>query len=836
MVSLYWIEEALLGILPTFWMTFGLGLPWAFALIQTKQWHSRTMIIAVSLAVGPAWMTAWMLVLGVMGAQLNQRLFTPEWILLGSVSIALMGVWLAWRKRKHYVKQTSQTLQLALDEKLIISMIVLAVIIRWIHTAFWTFTAYDVLWVYGFQSRLYFLEGFIPNTIDYYPQFVQLQYTYVQVMIGEINDHAARMVIPMMHIGSILATYLLGERLFNRRVGLFTAALWSLHPYVGQWSFIGDLEIPVTFSFTMASTFFLTAWMEGDDNLSRRHYALLAGLMLGIAMYTKPTAGAFIWGVVLVVAIELVRLRFRIQLWLPRFMVAFWAGVACIPLGAVWYIRNIALGHDVITFPPNLWLSLARRSGDHLNWIVLAVIVGFIGYGILQKMPMRHFMMGIVGIGMLLIGVLPSNPTLFPARFDPPNSYIIISEAIWMIIGLLVIGFSLLPTVRRNQGSRFSGSTGVIGWALILAFPYFATWFYSYSYHYRLGFAIVPLLILPTAVLLSKWFTIERIQRWSGKLRVSYALVIIILCLPGVVSVAVDVRGSSMWLLDEKLDTDIRKYQAFNPALIEVFYGISEYRIEAKITPIIVAPGEQRLHFFFPQMQIIDQPITTLDEFEALGATHFLYGTQASWAYGRNGVNLSQNQLVASLGRLDRFIESKYHSDATFSYELYHYYNEHSRMRKPKKSHYPVLYNDSDIIFGKELHYRAEGISPNRIFKNQNILLTSVWEALQPISTDYMFVYELYNRDTNSIEYEWTLHLALYRHGYYPTTLWDIGEKVRDQQFVRVDPTSEIPSGENYEIRLRVLDPVENQYLPVSVDGEFTSDFFALLGTFSVGQ
>jgi 4-amino-4-deoxy-L-arabinose transferase-like glycosyltransferase len=836
MVSLYWIADALLGILPTLWMTFGLGLPWAFAIVPSKHWHSRAMIVAVSLAVGPAWMTAWMLVLGVIGAQLNQRLFTPEWILSGSVIIALIGVWLAWRKRKHYVPKTSQPSPLALDEKLIISMIVLAVIIRWIHTAFWTFTAYDVLWVYGFQSRLYFLEGFIPNTIDYYPQFVQLQYTYVQVMIGAINDHAARMVIPMMHIGSILATYLLGERLFNRRVGLFTAALWSLHPYVGQWSFIGDLEIPLTFSFTMASTFFLTAWMEVDDSQARRHYAILAGLMLGIAMYTKPTAGAFIWGVMLVVVVELVRLRFRIKLWRPRFMVAFWTGMASIPLGAVWYIRNIALGHDAITFPPDLWLTLARRSGDYLNWIVLAVIIGFIGYGVLQKIPARRFMIGLVGVGMLLIGVLPSNPILFPARFDPPNSYITLTEALWIIIGLSVIGFSLLSTIRHNLIDRPSRTVGIIGWAFVLALPYFATWFYSYSYHYRLGFAIVPLLILPTALLLSKWLTVERIQQWKSGLRISYAMTLVLLSLPGIVSVAVDVTGSSIWLLDKRLDSDIRKYQAFNPALTEIFYGITEYMAEAETAPIIVAPGEQRLPFFFPQMQIINQPITTLEEFEALDATHFIYGTQAGWAYARAGIDPTQNQLVTSLGRLDRFKETKYNSDATFSYEFYYYYNERSRMKKPKIKNYPVLYNDIDIIFGDKLRFRAEGISPNRFFKDQNILLTSVWEALQPILTDYLFVYELYNRDINRVGYQWVLPIAPFRHGYYPTTLWDVGEKVGDQQFVRISPKSKIPDGENYDIRIRVLDPIKNQYLPVTIDGDFIGDFFTLPGKFTVGK
>ena len=833
MVSLYWIQEALVGILPTLWMTLGLGLPWAFAILPSKQWQSRVMIVALALAIGPAWMTAWMLILGVAGAQLNQRLFTPEWILSGSIVIALIGILLAWQKRKSYTQKVSQTLPLAFDEKLIIGMIVLAVIIRWVHTAFWTFTAYDVLWVYGFQSRLYFLEGFIPHSIDYYPQFVQLQYTYVQVIIGAINDHAARMVIPMMHIGSILAAYLLGDRLFNRRVGIFTAALWSLHPYVGQWSFVGDLEIPLTFSFTMASTFFLSAWMEVDSQ-SRRHYAILAGLMLGIAMYTKPTAGAFIWGVILLVILDLIRSRFSLPLWLSRFWVAFWTGIACIPLGAIWYIRNIALGHDAITFPPDLWLTLARRSGDHLNWIVLAIIIGFVGYGILQRMSLMRFLIGTIGIGILLMGVLPSTPLLFPARFDPPYSYITLIEAISIIVGLLVIGLGLFLHLRHRAIAKPSRTRESLMWALLLALPYFVTWFYSYSYHYRLGFAIVPLLTLPTALLLSTWLTHERIQQWTVRNRKIYTIIIILLCLPGIISVAVDVTWSKIWLLDEKLESDIRKYQVFNPALVEIYYGIEEYMSEAETEPIIVAPGEQRLHFFFPKMQIINETISTLGEFEALGATHFINGTHADWAYERAGINPMDNQLVMSLGRLDRFTETKYHGDATFRYELYYNFDVRDRFKPPRPRDYPIHYDDIDIVFGDKLRFRAEGISPTNFFEDANILLTSVWQTFEPLSTDYQFIYELYNEESQSVAYQWTLHVAPFRHGYYPTTLWDLDEAVADQQFVKIAPKSKIEGGKNFVIRIRVLDPNNNQYLPVTIDGQPNGDFFTLSGQYEV--
>jgi len=828
MVSLYWLEDALWGILPTLWMTVGLGLPWAYAILSTKQWQSRVTVGAVALAIGPAWITAWMLLLGVIGAQLDQPLFTPTLVLSGSIIIAIGGGVIAWRKRKHRVQKPAEAVPFALDEKIIIGAIVLAVIIRWIHTAFWTFTAYDALWVYGFQGRLYFLEGFIPNSIDYYPQFLQLQYTYVQVLIGEINDHAARMVIPMMHIGSILASYLLGKKLFNRRTGLFIAALWSLHPYVGQWSFIGDLEIPVTFSFTMASAFFLSAWMEKDDPQLRRNSALIAGIMLGIAMYTKPTAGAFIWGVMSLVAVELVRTRFHIKHWHPRFMVAFWTGLASIPLGSIWYIRNIALGHDAITFPPDLWLTLARRSGDHLNWIVLAVMVSFFAYGILRKMPVRRLVIGIIGIVLLLMGVLPSNPLISPDRFDPPMSYITLTEAIWILIGLGIIVFSLLPYIQKKILHRPSYSMGVVGWALLLAFPYFATWFYSYSYHYRLGFAIVPLMILPTAIILSKWFTVERITQWHGGLQTLYYAVLVILTLPGILAVTVDITWSKVWLADETLESDLRKYQVFNPSLMEVYFALSEYMDATGNKPVVVAPGEQRLHFFFPQMQIIDQEITTLAEFDTFNPTHYLYGTQARWAYERAGINPTDTQLVAALGRQDIFTNVKSHNDATFSYNLYQYEGD----RYHPSRDYVVTYDDKDILFGDHIQLRAaETEADAHLFEKGEIYIATLWKAFHPLNQDYQMMYKFTHRKYHEEDFYWIRPVAPHKFGAYPMTLWDVGELVQDNHTLQIAPNDYLGSG-RYMLDVYILDTVNNRFLPVTVDGEYVGEFYRLEGEY----
>ena len=605
MASLDWLSASLPGLPPALWMSLGLGLPWALALLPRGQWRTRTLVGALALALGPALMTAWLLLLGVAGAQLDARLLTGEAILPGSAVIAGAGAWLAWRKR-HAKSAHAEREALTIDERLIVALIAVAVALRWLHTAYFPFTAYDALWVYGYQGRLFFLEGIIPPDIGYYPPFLSLQYAYVQILLGEVNDHAARMVLPLLHIGSLLASYQLGARLAGRRVGLYCAALWSLHPHVGQWATVGDLEIPLAFSFTMAAVFFLSAW-RAPGAASARRDALLAGVMLGIALFTKPTAGAFIWGVALCLGADLLRARHDLARWLPRLKVALWTGLACLPLGGVWYARNWLLGHDVVTFPKSLWLSRALRSGDYLMPLILAAIFACLAIALRSKLSRRDLALGGAGMALLLAGALASNAALFPERVDPPASYIQLAEALAMAAGLALMGVSLRLPMQRVARLALPDGVRAALWGLLLAAPYFVTFFFSYSYHYRLGFAALPLLILPTALALA---ALVQPQRMSRVWRRMYCAALLLLCLPGIVAVGFDARWSSIWLLrDSDLGSDWTKQQVFNPSLMEVVAGLQDFQREHDVEPVVVAPGEERLPFFFPQMTILDQPV-----------------------------------------------------------------------------------------------------------------------------------------------------------------------------------------------------------------------------------
>ena len=154
----------------------------------------------------------------------------------------------------------------------------------------------------------------------------------------------------------------------------------------------------------------------------------------------------------------------------------------------------------------------------------------------------------------------------------------------------------------------------------------------------------------------------------------------------------------------------------------------------------------------------------------------------------------------------------------------------------PSRNYFPTLHDAKEIVFGDALRLRAEGLHPPWIFKEEPITLQTAWQALQPLTRDYRFVFELFNRDSQQADHRWVLELGAHRHGYYTTSLWDVGETVRELAVVRIPERSDIARGANYVMRLRVFDPLAEEYLPVEIDGRPAGDFLTLAGSFRVGR
>ena len=137
--------------------------------------------------------------------------------------------------------------------------------------------------------------------------------------------------------------------------------------------------------------------------------------------------------------------------------------------------------------------------------------------------------MGMAGLLMMLAGALASNATLFPARVDPPASYIQPVELLMMLAGLGLAAIGLRQALTTPLSGYARRELKLAIWALLLALPYFLTYFFSYSYHYRLGFAIMPLLCLPSAMLIARILPSERIAAWRASWRRAYLALLALL-------------------------------------------------------------------------------------------------------------------------------------------------------------------------------------------------------------------------------------------------------------------------------------------------------------------
>jgi hypothetical protein len=493
-------------------------------------------------------------------------------------------------------------------------------------TAFWPFLRFDALWTYGYNAKVFMLESRIPRWIDYYPQLVPLSFTFGDLVWGRHNDHAARAAVPWFFLSSAFSAYLLGWRVYGRHLtGILTAALWVLIPSALVWSSAGDLEHPMAFYFTMAAVFFTLAWREAlpgdeqqDKETERRRladrYALIAGLMLAGAMWTKPTAGAFVLGIglTLVTAAGIAYRRQARNWFFAKLRVAIVAGLAAAPIGGMWYIRNVLLGHAWTILPAHYWQDLAQRSGMQLVWLwALAVLATAIlaANGWRREQRVQAVATPLGALVMLSIAVLPTALSLpqdgwtwqtswaWINGFREPSRRLNVIEGVLLLAGATLLMWSGRRFWREQPEPLRQG--WLITWGLGL--PFFAVYFWSFSYHYRLGLTVLPLILAPIAALLVggavPLVTRNRLRRWA------FALMAVLLGLPAPIAATYHTALNS--LNGTGVDTDREKYAYANPALMQTVNflegyapGLGQERLR------VLAPGEGRLQFFFPTWHI----------------------------------------------------------------------------------------------------------------------------------------------------------------------------------------------------------------------------------------
>lgn len=816
----YWLQSTLIATPAFLWVYLLLGVLLALALLPRADWHDRPLVLMTAFALGPGALTALMFVLGS---------FAQPWLTRGNVLIGLVLLTIAAGTATRIKHQRTQPVvsparaPLTPIEIALLVMIAAALVIRWVVVAYWPFTAYDALWVYGYEGRLYLLRNLIPAEIGYYPQFLPLQFTFGQLVLGQVDDHAARAVLPLLHIGSILAAYTLGNRLFNRRTGVYLAALWALYPAVGAWARMGDLEIPLAFLVTATAVFFFMAW-HGERP---RQYAVLAGIVYGLALWTKPTAGAFALGVILLNGVELVRLRFDWRAYRPRFEVSAITALACVPLGGAWYVRNLLLGHNAVDFPPRYWHTLAERGGGQLLWYMagLALLLMLIYARRGTKPPSLPTL---AGFALILVGAVPSATArywdvapgspllvLFPSLDGLPRLGAF--EWVLLLLGSGLVAWGLLRYAAQHAQGTNQALLGRVGWALTLTVPYFIVFFWLYSYHYRLAFAIVPLMALPIAVMLAYCLPPARLP-----LRSIVAGVALLVAVPGVVAPLYDAFLGWGYLWRSELATDVAKLTSGNDALMWMVDGFQQYEREQGEPPVISAPGVQRLPFFFPLADVrIHNPPSQLHELN--GVTYFVDShPDGTGAYERAGVPPLENQVLSALGRQDILRRAWWRDDGIFRYEIYEL-NLDARFT-PKQ---PLAATESDIVFGGFARLLGHEISSSTFQVGQRRTVKLFWQVIEPADGDYMTYIHLRDAD-DTLQMAWDGPVAPQENGrYYTTQVWEPGEYIVDERLLQLT-NYDTPPGEDYSIVVGLYDLTTGERVGVTRNGELIGDGYRL--------
>src|SRR5690606_36471458 len=124
-------------------------------------------------------------------------------------------------------------------------------------------------------------------------------------------------------------------------------------------------------------------------------------------------------------------------------------------------------------------------------------------------------------------------------------------------------------------------------WAYLLILPYFMTWFWSYSYHARLSFPIVPILILPIAVILTEFFTSAKVMQWKSFTRLGWSLLLIILAIPAIITPIVGIDTYADWLWVNRYPDDFSRTRVQNPGVSLVAEQLWGYQATYGIQPVV---------------------------------------------------------------------------------------------------------------------------------------------------------------------------------------------------------------------------------------------------------
>jgi hypothetical protein len=488
----------------------------------------------------------------------------------------------------------------------------------------------------------------------------------------------------------------------------------------------------------------------------------------------------------------------------------------------VWYLRNLALGHNAVDFPPDYWHTLAERGGGQLLWYATALVIVAAYLGVRGQLSQ----MARGGVALVLLGIAPSALARFiPVSADAPILALLPSLDGLPRMGLLewgvvLVGLALVARAWWPRRHDLSPHATLAGWMLLATLPYFALYFWRYSYHVRLSFAIIPLMAAPIAVTLAAWVPNADVRAWRGGRRWALAGALTLVALPGLVLPLYDPFLGWNYVWNGKLADDRAKRESGNEALMWMVDGFEIYERENGVPPVVVAPGVQRLPFFFPTADMRTK--TTPTRLSQIADATYFVDSHPDGTGMYEDVPLAENQVLAALGRADITRWAWGMDDGIFRYDIYEL-NLETRWERPT----PIAPANGDVRVGDYARLLGHDLGLNTFEIGQRRVMKLFWEVLEQPQNDYMVYIHLRTPDGDLLQ-AWDGPVGLQENErYYTTLVWEPGEFITDERGFRLT-NEDVPPGEGYRLVVGMYDLATGERIPITQNGEPIGDGYDL--------
>jgi hypothetical protein len=368
--------------------------------------------LAVGLSLGG--LTLWMAVVGLWGLNVWAALAFP--IVASGIGILLPQTRSAQRTQRYLVLSANSALSAVknwlsgLRRGETASWVILAGLMAFLvvlgQSTYYPFIGDDEISRYAYYARLAFVRGRVTDEVRGYPMFMPMAYAYVFFVTGQIAEQLARLIPALLSAAAATTTGALGARWYGTRGGWAAAFALIATPLYLRWSPDGYVDVASALYFALCA-YAGDVWLEGRE----RKWAVIAGLMAGLALWTKQPGFFALACLGLVFAWGIVRdwmsgrrgdAARAIADGLLALLMAFL-------FGGWWYVRNAYYDGwaNAVPGPGNFYYEQAQRG--------LAYAVPFIGF--FRDFGEIGSMLYLAGLGW---GVFRLKRTIWPMMWAAP--------------------------------------------------------------------------------------------------------------------------------------------------------------------------------------------------------------------------------------------------------------------------------------------------------------------------------------------------------------------------------------------------------------------------------